>query len=41
VGSKANLVIYEEDLTRINTCLNGLQDGARTDAEVEDLFGKG
>ena len=32
MDSKANLVIYEEDLTRINTCLSGLQDNARSQA---------
>ena len=41
MGSKASLIIYEEDLDRINTCLNALQAGARIDAESEGLFGKG
>ncbi len=29
---RANLVIYQEDLTRINACLNGLQDNAQSQA---------
>ena len=41
MGSKASMIIYKEDLDRINTCLDALQDAAQTDAEIEDLFGKG
>ena len=32
MSPRANLVIYEEDLSRINTCLNALQDEARSQA---------
>ena len=41
VGSKASMIMYKEHLDRINTCLDALQDGAQTDTEIEDLFGKG
>ena len=32
MGSNASLIIYKEDLDRINTCLNALQDGAKSQA---------
>ena len=32
MSPRTNLVIYEEDLSRINTCLNALQDEARSQA---------